>query len=56
MKPNLDSHEIIIVHNDEHNASFARVPQNKLAFFVRGWNPMNQNVLYLPEVIGTISN
>ena len=56
MKPTLDCHEIMIVHNDAHDDSFVCVPQNKVAFSVCGWNPMNQNVLYLPEVIGKIIN
>ena len=56
MKPTLDCHEIMIIHNAGHNASFARVPQNKVAFSPRGWNPMNQNVVCLPEVIRTMVN
>ena len=56
MKPTLDRHEIMIVHNSVHNALFAHVPQNKVALSARRWNPMNQNVLCLPEVIGTMRN
>ena len=41
MKPTLDRHEIIIINNAGHNASFASVMQNKVAFSARGWNPMN---------------
>ena len=56
MKPTLDRHEIIIVHHYGHDVSFAHVPQNKVAFSARGWNPMNRNILLLPEVIGKIIN
>ena len=56
MKSTFDRHEITIVHNDGHDASFSRVPQKKIAFSVRGWNPMNQNVLWLSEAIGTMRN
>ena len=56
MKPTLDRHEIIIVHNDGHNASFSSVPQKKIAFSASGWNPMNRNILCLHEVICTMSN
>ena len=56
MKPTLDCHEIMIVKNAGYDASFARVPQNKLEFSARGWNPMNQIILCFPEVIGMISN
>ena len=56
MKPTLDCHEIMIVHNYIYNASFARVPQNKVSFSVRVWNPMNQIFLCLPKAIGTMIN
>ena len=56
MEPTLDCHEIIIVHNPGHDASFARVSRNKVAFSARGCNPMNRNFLCLPEVIGKMSN
>ena len=42
MKPTLDSHKIMIVKNDGHDASFARVSQNKVSFYACGWNLMNQ--------------
>ena len=32
MKPPLDCHEIMIVHNAGHDATFARVTQNKVDF------------------------
>ena len=56
MKPTLDRHEIMIVHNAGHDYLFARVPQKNVAFSACGWNPMNKNVLWLPEVIGTMRN
>ena len=56
MKPNLDIYEIMIVHNAGHDDSFARAPQNKVAFSVRGWNPMKLNVLCLPDMIEKMSN
>ena len=40
MKPTLDSHKIMILHNAGHDDSFSRVLQNKVAFYARGWNPM----------------
>ena len=51
MKPTLNFHEIMIVNNTRHDASFVRVLQNKVAFSTRGCNPMNRNVLGLPESI-----
>ena len=56
MKPTLDIHEIMIVHNAVHDASFERVLQNKVAFSACGWNPMNRNVFFLPETIRTMIN
>ena len=56
MEPTLDRHEIILVHNTLHDASFACVLHNKLAFSARLWNPMNQHFLCLPEVIGMLIN
>ena len=47
---------MMIVKNAGYDASFARVPQNKLEFSAREWNPMNQIILCFPEVIGMISN
>ena len=56
MKPSLDSHEIFIVHNAGRDASFACFQQGKVAFSARGWDSMNQNFLFLSEVIEWMSN
>ena len=41
-------------HNAGHDASFARVLQNKLAFPAHGWNPTNKNIICFPEAIETM--
>ena len=56
MKPTLNCHEIMIVKKSGQYDSFTRVTQNKLSFPACGWEPMNRNILCLPEVIGTMSN
>ncbi len=45
------SHSYIVSQPWTH--SFARVVQNKSAIADRGWNPLNYNCLFHPEIVAT---
>ena len=55
MKVELLPHEIILLVQKAWDASFVRIEKNRNAIANRGWNPLNRNLLTMPDIRGTMT-